>query len=344
MRVEEVTVDWVTQALQQRYPGVEVTRMEHGRFVAGTGSKLQLKLSYNAEGERLGLPPSMFLKGGLDWHSVAFKASYQAEAIFFEAWRPRIEANLPRGYFAAHNDDQGLVLMEDLTLRACRFTSFSGAPLTADIAEKVLKLQARIHAALWEDPALPSLRSLGERVDHKFTDLLLEPAHYARCLKERRGSTIPAAFHDEKRTMAALKANWALVDTGPQTFCHGDPHIGNMFFDPDGAPGYLDFQAYVRCTALHDVNYMIVGSLEPSERRAHERDLLALYLAELRALGVPDPWDPDEAWGRYRRHTIHGLTWFTVPPEMQPIEVVEAHGLRFGEAAGDYDLAGLLGV
>lgn len=344
MNVDEVTKAWLTAALSQRYPGVEVVALEHGRFIGGTGSKLQLKPTYNAAGVAHGLPPSMFAKGGFDWHAVAFKQSYQAEAIFFDHWRPRIEANLPQGYFAAWNDDNGVVLMEDLTLRDVRFGSDDPNPISVDTLASVLKLQARIHAPFWNSPDLAGLRSLGQRVGLNFVDTLLEPSYYAKCISEPRGATKPKPFHDVNRVLAGLKANWALVDTGPQTFVHGDPHQGNMFFETDGEPGYLDFQAYVRSTALHDVNYTIVGSLSPEDRRAHDRDLLEFYLAEVRSLGVADLWPADEAWERFKRHTMHGMMWFTTPTAMQPTEVVEAHGIRFGIAAADYRLAELLGI
>jgi hypothetical protein len=344
MKVEEVTAAWLTEALQERYPGVEVLRLEHGKFISGTGSKLQLKPTYNQAGLDYGLPPSLFAKGGFDWHEVAFKASYQAEARFFRDWRPKIEANLPKGYYGGWNADQGIALMEDLNLRGVRFGGGDASPLSVDTAASVLKLLARIHAPFWNQPEVMGLRSLGERVGLNFVDTLLEPGHYAQCLSEKRGSTKPKAFHDVNRVLAGLKANWAQADTGPQTFVHGDAHQGNMFFEADGAPGYLDFQAYVRCSSLHDANYMIVGSLDPEDRRQHDRELVKLYLEELRLLGVPDVWPWDEAWERFKRHTMHGMLWFTTPVAMQPIEVVEPSGIRFGLAAADYDLANLLGI
>ena len=117
-----------------------------------------------------------------------------------------------------------------------------------------------------------------------------------------------------------------------------------MFFEIDGTPGYLDFQAYVRSAPLHDINYVIVGSLSVEDRRRHDRDLLRFYLDALAKLGVTGIWPEAEAWDRFRRHTMHGLLWFATPEEMQPAAIVEAHSLRFGTAADDYGLAGLLGI
>ncbi|MBV9840571.1 MAG: phosphotransferase [Sphingomonadaceae bacterium] len=344
MHYEDVTAEWVTQALRRRWPGVTVTGLRHAQTIGGTGSKIQLELEYDDAGLAAGLPPRLFVKGGFEWHEVAFAASYQAEARFYADWAPSIAANIPQGYFAEWNDRQGVVLIEDLSLRPVTFGSGDVAPLDVATIRKVLALLARIHAPFWNKPTLATLRSLGQRVGTNFIDHFLAPDYYASCIAQPKGQPIPQAFHDPRRMLAGLRANWAQVDTGPQSFCHGDPHQGNMFFETDGRPGYLDFQAYVRCAPLHDVNYVVVGSLSVEDRRQHDRALLGFYLDELKALGVRDLWSSDEAWDRFRRHTMHGLLWFATPEAMQPAAIVEAHSLRFGTAANDYELPALLGV
>ena len=343
MDFQEITADWVTLALQERYPGVEVTRLQLGQIIRGTGSKAQLLLTYNDKGPEYGLPPSMYAKGGFDWHKAAIKESYQAEARFFSEWAPEMKANIPKGYYGGWNEDNGVALMEDLGLRNASFGSGDAQPLDIDTARNVIRLLSAIHASYWDDPRVMTLRSLGLRVGSKFM-WMLEPDYYAAVLKEPRGAGQPRFFHDPARVHKGLEANWNHVDTGPQTFCHGDAHQGNLFFEPDGTPGYLDFQAYVHCAGLHDINYFVVGSLSPEDRRRFDRDLLNLYLDDLQALGVRNIWSPQEAWDRFRRHTMHGMLWFLSPVEMQPADVCEAHGWRFGTAAADYDLANLLGV
>lgn len=343
MDFADLSAEWATSALQERYPGVEVTNLELGRIIRGTGSKAQLLLSYNGKGEDYGLPPSMYAKGGFDWHKAAIKESYQAEARFFAEWAPEMRANIPKGYYGGWNDDNGVALMEDLSLRNATFSSGEVTPLDVDTVRKVIGVLTDMHASYWENPRIMSLRSLGFRVGSKFM-WMLEPDYYAGVLKEPRGAGQPAMFHDPARVHEGLKANWKQADTGPQTFCHGDPHQGNLFFEPDGTPGYLDFQAYVHCSGLHDLNYLVVGSLSPEDRRQFDRELLDIYLEELRARGVPNLWSREEAWDRFRRHTMHGMLWCMSPVEMQPAEVCEVHGWRFGTAAADYDLANLLGV
>ena len=339
---DELSAAWVTEALRHRYPGTVVTSLRHGHFIGGTGTKIQLHLEYNAAGQSAGLPPSLYAKGGFEWHEVAFAASYIAEAIFYADWAPGMAVNIPTCYFAGRDEGQGVVLIEDLGLRQVGFGSGQAEPLDPATVAQVLRLLAAMHAATWNRPRLAKLRTLGQRVGTNFIDHFLAPDYYAQCLAAPKGSHIPRTFHDPVRMLAGLRANWAQAETGPQSFCHGDAHMGNLFFEPDGTPGLLDFQAYVGSSPLHDVCYHVVGSLAPDERRAHERELLRLYLAELRTLGVTDLWVEDDAWMRFRKHTMHGLLWFATPDEMQPAAVVEAHSERFGQAAQDFDLAKLL--
>ncbi len=341
---EGLTAQWVTEALQQHYPGVVVTRVEQGRTVGGTATKIQLMLEYNEAGQAAGLPPSLYAKGGFDWHEVAFSASYIAEAIFYADWAPQITANIPRCYYTGRDEGQGIVLIEDLGLRGATFGGGVVEPLGIDTVAQVVRLLAAVHAATWNLPSLATLRTLGQRVGKNFIDHFLAPDYYARCLSEPRGAFIPKPFHDPVRMLAGLRANWAQAETGPQSFCHGDAHMGNLFYEPDGTPGLLDFQAYVCTGPLHDISYHVVGSLSPDDRRRFDRELVRLYLAELARHGVKDMWGEDEAWLLFRNHTMHGLLWFATPETMQPAAVVAAHGERFGLAAEEYGLTALLGV
>lgn len=341
---EGLTAEWLTQAFQQRYPGAVVTEVRRRRTIGGTGTKIQLQLEYNPAGIEAGLPTSIFAKGGFEWHQAAFAASYIAEAIFYADWAPGIPARIPRSYFAGHDEGQGIVLIEDLGLAGVRFPQVSREPLDAGTVAQVLRLLASVLAATWNQARLGTLRTLGQRVGMNFIDHFLAPDYYASALARPKGAFIPKELHDPTKMLALLKANWAQAETGPQSFCHGDAHMGNLFFEQDGSLGLLDFQAYVRSSPLHDICYHVVGSLSPAERRHHERELLRAYLAELAAQGGTDVWQEDEAWLRFRKHTAHGLLWFASPEEMQPAAIVEAHAERFGGAADEYGIVKLLKI
>jgi aminoglycoside phosphotransferase (APT) family kinase protein len=78
-----------------------------------------------------------------------------------------------------------------------------------------------------------------------------------------------------------------LWESGPQTYIHGDPHIGNVFLDR-GRVGFHDWGLSRVSTPMRDVSYFLTMAVDPDERRRSERDLLRLYLGALRAAGGPD--------------------------------------------------------
>ena len=103
-----------------------------------------------------------------------------------------------------------------------------------------------------------------------------------------------------------------LWNAGPQTYIHGDAHIGNVFLD-QGRVGFVDWGLSRVSTPLRDVSYFLTMTVDPEERRRSERDLLRLYLDALRTAGGADIAF-DDAWfihrdpGRlHRRRHLPGL-------------------------------------
>ncbi len=58
----------------------------------------------------------------------------------------------------------------------------------------------------------------------------------------------------------AIEAFWA---TEPQTLCHGDTHLGNLFFE-GSSPGFLDWQAVMMGPGIRDVSYFLIASVDVS--------------------------------------------------------------------------------
>ena len=125
---------------------------------------------------------------------------------------------------------------------------------------------------------------------------------------------------------------------------HGDLHGGNIFYEPDGRPGFLDWQLCFAGTYSHDMAWIIVTALDVEQRRGHERDLVETYRDALRAAGGPAP-APDDMWAAYRRQTAHAVASYgAVPRDNGPVPVLEEAGLRAFSAAIDHDVLGALGI
>ncbi len=73
----------------------------------------------------------------------------------------------------------------------------------------------------------------------------------------------------------------------------------------------VDWQTVARGPAASDVAYFLGASLRPEDRRASERELLGLYVEELRRRGVRD-LDADRFADEYRRHSTSGIVMAVV--------------------------------
>ena len=346
IRIEDITAEWLTAALSTRFPGTVVTEAYIGTVIAGTATKVRVLLSYNDAGHQHRLPPTMWIKGGFIRHDYTFDQSFVNEAKFFDSWAREMTINIPAAYWSDWEDNvQGLVLMEDLAARNVTFGNAT-RPITVDQQAQTLALLARMHARWWQSPKLKVLKNFSTvwQASDRVVMRMLEPDYFASCMAKRRCAAMTGPYRDRDRILAGLRAQWARSLDIPQCFSHGDAHLGNMYFEPDGRPGFLDWQAWQEGPYMHDVAYSIIGNLTIEDRRMHQKDLLAGYLEALAAEGVPNTPGRDDAWEAYRRHAMHGFMWAFTPVEMQPEDIVTAEGDCFGAAVSDLDTFGALGV
>lgn len=344
MSVEEITPAWLTQALQQRYPGVEVQTAATKNILWGTATKVLIKLGYNDAGIAAGLPPVMYVKGGfnpelLEWVGT----SYVTEAIFYGVVAPQLEVPLPQAFYAGFDRDtrQAIVLMEDLSLRAATFNS-PVTPLTPEQVAEGLALQAGWHARWWNSMALVEQGWLarGNRGLRDVMDHLMIPAHWEQHLSMPKADPIRGDLRDLGKVRAGFERLWQYDDVCMPCFIHGDTHIGNTYLE-NGRLRFLDWQTVMVGPWAHDVATFIAGSLTPQDRRTHERELLKQYLDRLKQCGAQPP-AVDEAWNDYVRHILHGFLWVMTPEEMQPDAYVAAMTERYSSAADELGTLALL--
>jgi aminoglycoside phosphotransferase (APT) family kinase protein len=159
---------------------------------------------------------------------------------------------------------------------------------------------------------------------------------------------------DSDPTLAAVEGvrllrsyrRWApLLDLGPQSVLHGDPHPGNLYLLGDRV-GLLDWQAVRRGSGLRDASYLIVLGLDIDDRRRSERDLVDHYRSELERAGGPR-FAAGAGWLMHRRMTAYAYVAasFTVGLGGLQGEAIADTGLRRAVAAvDDLDAAAVLGI
>lgn len=319
----DLDVAWLSESL-----GGTVRSCERVAVTAGTTARARIRL----DGD--GVPPSVFVK--LAPTALATRAFVDVmglgatEVRFYREIAPDLPVAVPRAYAACADPATGrfVLLLEDLAARGCRFGDVARAA-GADDAAAVVGALARLHAAFWNSPRFG--RDLSWVASHAAdpNNAVIRPlvrGALRRVARTHAGLIPPGARglidrrDDLERTLA----------DGPITLLHGDPHLGNLYFDADG-PGFLDWQVVRKGSGLRDLAYFLVLSLDGETRRAHQADFVKEYLREL---GAAAP-SFDEAWLRYRLETAYAWIAAVVTTGLGGLQAAEvaATGLRRAAAA-----------
>ncbi|SDD05496.1 phosphotransferase [Nocardioides lianchengensis] len=326
-RVQEYDAAALTRLLGRRVDAVTVLAGS-----SGTTDRARLGLRGRA------VPPSVFVKATAgEAGTRVFGGLARLGAVevgFYRDLRPGLPVEAPALVAARQEGRTGrfAVVLEDLAARGARFVD-TRTPLTPDRVAAVLRELALLHG---RTHGRRTPRWLGTNAGDAFLPLV--DATLGR-LQQR------VLRHDPTLTSAAAEpllrgyGHWArLLDDGPPSVLHGDPHPGNVYL-LDGAAGgeragLLDWQAVRRGVGLRDASYHLVLALEPDVRRAVERDLLDDYRTALRSAGGPD-LSAAETWAGYRRQVAYAYvsTVFTVGLGGLQGADVAAVGLRRALAA-----------
>jgi hypothetical protein len=304
-RPEQLTAAWFTAVLGERFPGVIVDSVEIERIAEGTNRRATALLGYAAGGG----PDRVFLKTpGPLLHRLALSVlgALNAEA---DLALSGVELPLEHARFLAavvHPRRLGsVVVLEDVTERGGNPNAPHRALSLDEVADGLCGL-AQLHAKYWardmtEELAFVKPFSLGP-----VWGALSVPS------LSRARAKLPSSLWPKNlggRTLDLQFRKGFLPKAGPLTLLHGDPHPGNTYSLPGGKTGFYDWQLIRQGDFSHDLSYFLIGSLTVKERRDHEGDLIACYLA---ALGeeLADRPTLAETLDRYRAAPSFGLaTW-----------------------------------
>lgn len=346
-RIEDITPSWLTLAFSAQHPDVTISHAEVVDAIMGTSSKVRLRLSY--ADMRQDLPSTVIVKGGFDEHSVLMRDMHEVETRFYRDLQAKLPMNSPHCYFAGLSPDggQSIVIMEDLQPRQVSWCH-GQRPLTFAQVAAFLDAQADYHAAYWNSAELQAGGSLDWMFSPfapwcmEYLNRYTQPETWAHYMSLPRGAAVPRYLHDCGRLQQALYKLSELHDSQPPCIVHGDTHLGNLYLEPNGTPGFLDMQVR-KSTWVQDVAYHLVAALDVQDRRRWERALLERYLKRLRAHGVDAP-EFAEAWLLYRCELVYGLFIFLINEvKFQSEAVNTAYAARFAAAVTDHDSLALLG-
>jgi hypothetical protein len=352
--ITDVTPAWLTVVLMADHPGVEVTSLRIDPYLGYKQNKARIHVTYNAAGEAAALPSSFIVKGnfpGAASDTTGAEFAMSAEAISYRDVVPLVgNPNTPKCLHIDVGSDAVVLLMEDLAVRKVSFLN-AHTPLSYGQAARFVDAQARIHASLWNSDLFLRGKTLGPdsdagrnaaRVYNGYYPQILEAISWGRFAQLPRGSAVSRQFHDAGRITEAWKRMREVIQSCAQVIIHGDEHLGNLFIEQDGTPGFLDWFArpdgWVTAIA-----YFMVSCLDLIDRRMWERSLLSHYLTRLRAYEAQAPAFA-EAWYAYRCASLYPLVvWLNNSGAWQPEAVNTACAARAGAACADHNVFKLLG-
>jgi hypothetical protein len=347
--LEEVTAQWLTSMLANRYPGLVVEEMETVEVKNSHTTKLRVALELNEVGKAAGIPRNVCLKS--NW-SDGFESGdiCELEARFYYFMRDQLSAPLPASYYADWDGDgggRGVVVMEDLGAAPGEFGN-SSHHLGVDGVAKALESLATLHGALWGSPLLQAQHWLKTSMDCPVdTDQLLRMYNYAalNLAKPAYQAVLPTWIYETPELFShafdELTA-YEMEQTTPICLVHGDSHQGNSFLRASGERVWHDWQLVRKGRPWRDVTYFMLGALTIEERRASAPDLVRHYREALIGTGAEGVLHQDAAWEEVRRWPVYGMqAWLAnvdVWGQGNSLEVVD----RFFTAAEDFDTIDLL--
>jgi hypothetical protein len=348
LRIEDISAGWLTAALSRSFPGIEVTDFEVLNVRHGFTTVIRIRLDLNEAGKAAGAPEVVMLKGGFERFTRDLAGDYSIFPFAMEvgSYRelPALGLNMPRCWFAEFSDEQKqmMIVMEDLTRREVSFCH-GLRPVSADQVKRRLTSLAAFHARTWDSREIKpggKYEFFPSNGVAMFLDYMHHAGYYGSGEWEKytgapRGAACSTEFLDLDWMTRALEYMSRLSDEVPNVLVHGDTHLGNLYFEPDGTPGFFDSLPR-REAPMIEVTYHITNALDASVRRAHDSDLVAHYRDELIRQGVAAP-SLDELLHQFAAFLPYGFITFLInQSDWQTESFNTAHAARYNVAMIDH--------
>ncbi|MCB2060483.1 MAG: phosphotransferase [Novosphingobium sp.] len=347
VEIDGITRDWLETALSGYAPGVRVRDFEMVDFIRTTCTKIRLRLDLENNPPDAPIPNTVMLKGGFEPHSRAMAHMHMTETMSYATLMPAFDMRTPEIYFSRWDEEaqQGIVIMEDLVARGVDFCKPTRPQSFEQVARRLEEL-ARLHAGTWGSPRLEPGETWGWLSDTP-THLLdyfgpfLEAEVWDPFIEAPRGAAASTRFHDREWMHEAMVKTGIYSEGQPRCACHGDTHLGNLYIDTDGTPGFFDCISY-KAPGMFEVAYHLTCALDVADRKRWEGALIQHYLNALRSHGVSPPGF-DEAMHQFAVYLAYGYLVFVINDAIfQPEAYNTAYTARFSQAMLDHDTIGKL--
>lgn len=331
---EVLSPEWMTAALSQKFPGIEVTKVTAGELIQRVATNQRFTIEC-AGGAPDGLSPYLCLKGYWGEYGESYRHVSATETFFYRDIAEVTGMRTLRSVATVYDGEKrhGVVITEDVVEQGAEFLD-SLSPYSSDQVAESLGQLAKLHAATWCSPKYENIAWLAPHLDQYLLrrgvpEILVN-------FEGPIGAGVPKEVRDAQALVDAFGALARVTATeSPWCLMHGDCHVGNVFLDSEGRPSFTDWQMIQRGPWYLDVGYHIGSALDPPERRANEDDLLRVYLQELSASGVEAP-SFGAAKELIRRGYLEGLYLWAITLKVDPPITTRLLN-RLGAAVADHD-------
>ena len=345
---EDITPRWLTGALCPGHPGAEVVEHKLVDVVQGTSNRRAIEVVYNDAGTAAGLPTKLFCKAThamANRMTIGLSGGAEAETNFYNHVRSLLDIEAPPGVYARVDLDtlNSIVIMRNIDDEVTEWCTHL-TPIDRTRAEGQIRLLADLHGAGFSNARVQQEAGRFTTWEEFFTRTLVFGLREGSEEGFRRAEDlIPARLHKRHAEIwPATMASIELTRANP-TLVHSDVHLKNWYITDAGDMALSDWQCATRGHWARDFAYTVGTALTVEDRRAWERDLMALYLDRLHAAGGPKVGF-DEAWLAYRQQLLTALTWWTITynpapgmPDMQPMETSKMFVERLATAMDDVE-------
>ena len=342
--VEEVDAEFLSAALSTYAPGTEVRSFEIVDVIHGLTTLLRLRLDLNETGRKAGIGPTVMLKAGFEPHSPQFISTYAMEVTAHRDVWPPLGLRTPIYYFADADlqRKRSVLIMEDLKARGVTFCTNKQTQKYEQVAKRLSAL-AEVHAKTWDSPDIKPGGKYDGAVLQNGAAILLKkhtdfgsytPEGWRAWIDKPRGATSSTRFTnlDWARDATAYLAK--ISPQVPNAIIHGDCHLGNVYVDVDGEPGFYDSLPR-REPPYFELCYWITCAMDVLDRREADHMLVRHYAQEAQRHGVNTSYE--ECLYYYKIFLMMGWMYFIVnSTDFQTEWFNTFHAARFHAAMLDH--------
>jgi hypothetical protein len=300
-RYEDVTAEWLTQALRAGGIMGDQTVIEFqidplGADRSRASSLARITVEYDGHSEDL--PGSMFAKFvsriQRNRDLYAEFGIFQREIALYENLGDAIPLNMPKMYFGQGSEDSDLaaLLLEEIDAIPKDSLPPEERPLTPSETRLALREVAGMHARWWQDASLNEHQWL-TRVDNNWRISLYHkhPSAWVG-LRSALGTTLtPSEAQICDNLSGYLPTLMSELDELPVTLIHGDFHAGNLLWDRTGQPDavwVIDWQTPGAGPPVVDVARSLGSAFERNGLPSVRQDYLPAYHDSLVSHEVAD--------------------------------------------------------